>query len=279
MHNGPENIDHATVRDFGREWQRFDQTGISQDELLRIFGQYFAIFPWESLPRDATGFDAGCGSGRWAALVAPRVGHLHCVDASSEALAIAQKNLISLSNVSFHVAALDAMPLSDGGMDFGYSLGVIHHLPDPQAGLAACVKKLKPRAPMLIYIYYAFDNRPAWFRLLWHASNLLRRSISKAPFRLKSAIAEFIAAFVYWPLARGARLFERLGCNVANWPLSTYRWHSYYIMRTDALDRFGTRLEHRMTQAKIKAVMEEAGLRDIRFSDSVPFWCAVGHKI
>jgi hypothetical protein len=51
-------------------------------------------------------------------------------------------------------------------MDFGYSLGVLHHLPDPRAGLAACVTKLKPGAPMLVYIYYAFDNRPAAPRVM-----------------------------------------------------------------------------------------------------------------
>ena len=218
----PENLDRATVRDFGREWQRFDQTGTSQQELQRTFDEYFAIFPWDSLPRDAAGFDAGCGSGRWAAFVAPRVGRLNCVDASGQALDVARKNLEAFSNVSFYEASLDAMPLADGSMDFGYSLGVLHHLPDPAAGLAACMAKLKPGAPMLIYIYYAFDNRPAWFRLLWRASDA--------------------------------------------------------FMRTDALDRFGTRLEHRMTRRQIQSMMQKAGLRDIRCSNEVPFWCAVGRK-
>ena len=46
-----------------------------------------------------------------------------------------------------------------------------------------------------------------------------------------------------------------------------------------ALDRFGTRLEHRMTQAEIKVLMENAGLGEIRFRDGVPFWCAIGRKI
>ena len=41
---------------------------------------------------------------------------------------------------------------------------------------------------------------------------------------------------------------------------------------------FGTRLEHRMTRAEIKTMMENTGLREIRFSDEVPFWCAVGRK-
>src|ERR1700683_5035053 len=138
------------------------------------------------------------------------------------------------------------MPLADGSMDFGYSLGVLHHLPDPFGGLAACVRKLKPGAPMLISIYYAFDNRPTWFRLLRRASDYLRRALAKAPFRLKSAIAELFAALVYWPLARRAKLFENLGVDVANWPLSAYRARSYYSMRTDALEpvRYARRAPH-----------------------------------
>ena len=236
------------------------------------------MFPWTALPADATGFDAGCGSGRWAALVAPRVGHLHCIDASAGALGVARRNLAAFANVSFHEAPLDAMPFADGSMDFGYSLGVLHHLPDPAAGLAACVSKLKPGAPMLIYIYYAFDNRPAWFRPLWRVSDVLRHALSRAPFRLKSAAADVIAALVYWPLARGARLAERLGCNVDHWPLSAYRSLSFYSMRTDALDRFGTRLEHRMTKPEIEAMMEAAGLRDIRFSEALPFGARSGSR-
>jgi ubiquinone/menaquinone biosynthesis C-methylase UbiE len=279
MQSNRPNFDRATVDDFGREWQRFDQRGVSSAELRRMFEEYFAIFPWGNLPRDAAGFDAGCGSGRWAALVAPRVGWLHCVDASAEALAVAQKNLAGVGNVNFHAAAVDAMPLADDSMDFGYSLGVLHHLPDPAVGLAGCVRKLKRGAPMLVYIYYAFDNRPEWFRLLWRTSDFLRQGLSSAPFRLKSAIAELLAACVYWPLARGARLFERLGGNVTHWPLAAYRWRSYYAMRTDALDRFGTRIERRMTQAQIKTLMENAGLREIRFRDAEPFWCALGRKI
>jgi SAM-dependent methyltransferase len=273
-----ENLDRVTVEGFGQEWRRFDQSALSPDEAARMFGEYFAVFPWGDLPADAEGFDAGCGSGRWAALVAPRVGRLHCVDASAEALDVARRNLANLPNVTWHEAPLEAMAFADASMDFGYSLGVLHHLPDPEAGLAACVGKLKPGAPMLIYIYYAFDNRPVWFWLLWRASDWLRRAVSRAPFRFKARVAELFAALIYWPLARGAALGERLGRDVGNWPLSAYRWRSYYSMRTDALDRFGTRLERRATRSEVAAMMARAGLRDIRFSEAVPFWCAVGYK-
>jgi hypothetical protein len=49
-------------------------------------------------------------------------------------------------------------------------------------------------------------------------------------------------------------------------------------MRTDALDRFGTRLEKRFRRDQIAAMLEAAGFANIRFSDGEPFWCAVARK-
>ena len=49
-------------------------------------------------------------------------------------------------------------------------------------------------------------------------------------------------------------------------------------MRTDALDRFGTQLEQRFTKKQIQEMMEVAWLDRIKFSDAVPYWCAVGYK-
>ena len=68
------NVHPATVKGFGDEWNRFDQSQLSEIEHKEIFDQYFSIFPWHLLPENAIGFDVGCGSGRWAKLVAPKVG-------------------------------------------------------------------------------------------------------------------------------------------------------------------------------------------------------------
>ena len=98
----------------------------------RVFGDYFAIFPWDQLPPDAEGFDIGCGSGRWARFVAPRVGRLHCIDPSS-ALVVARSTLADQPNVQFHQASVAASGLPPNSQDFGYSLGVLHHVPDTAA--------------------------------------------------------------------------------------------------------------------------------------------------
>jgi ubiquinone/menaquinone biosynthesis C-methylase UbiE len=92
------NEDRATVEGFGDEWTRFDNAALSATEHFAVFTQYFASFPWDTLPRDSVGFDAGCGSGRWALLVAERIGTLHCVDASAQALDVARRLLSAKSN-------------------------------------------------------------------------------------------------------------------------------------------------------------------------------------
>jgi len=206
------------------------------------------------------------------------VGRLHCIDASARALEVARRNLAGLDNCAFHHASVDDIPLADGSMDFGYSLGVLHHVPDTAAGLRSCVAKLKPGAPFLVYLYYAFDNRPAWFRTVWRASDRLRARLCRLPHGRKVRVTRALALGVYWPLARSARLLERAGMNVDALPLSAYRDRSLYTMQTDALDRFGTRLEQRFTRVQIEEMMHAAGLRDVRFNPGEAFWTAVGFR-
>jgi ubiquinone/menaquinone biosynthesis C-methylase UbiE len=203
---------------------------------------------------------------------------LHCVDASEKALEVARRNLAEAANCRFACATVDEMPLADGSMDFGYSLGVLHHIPDTRRALAACVRKLKPGAPFLLYLYYALDNRSPAFRALWWASDVLRRRISILPFRARYAASQAIAATVYWPLARMSAAIERLGLDASRLPLHFYRDRSFYMMRNDALDRFGTRLEQRFTRAQIDSMMRDADLERISFREAPPYWCAIGYR-
>jgi ubiquinone/menaquinone biosynthesis C-methylase UbiE len=274
------NVDVRVVEGFGDEWSRFDQSELDETESKKIFDDYFSVFPWESLPPNPSGFDLGCGTGRWAKHVAQRIGDtglLHCIDPSA-ALDAAKRNLESFANCHFHSAGVDAIPLVDGSMDFGYSLGVLHHVPDTQAGINSCVAKLKPGAPFLIYLYYAFDNRPKWFRLVWKASDFVRRLVCRLPHRLRFIVSQLIAVTVYWPLATLATVFEKFGFNVEPLPLSSYRGRSFYTLRTDALDRFGTSLEQRFTRDQIAEMLSRAGLERISFREDSPFWCAVGFR-
>jgi SAM-dependent methyltransferase len=241
------------------------------------FANFFSILPLAQLS-GGEGFELGCGFGRMARRIAPHVGRLHCIEPSAAGLASARRAMGHLPHVEFHQAAVDAIPLADGSQDFGYSLGVLHHIPDTEAGLRACVAKLKPGAPFLLYLYYSLDNRPSWFRALWKASDALRRRISRLPFRLRRALSDALAIGAYWPLSRTARLAERLGFEVGSLPLSYYRRSSFATLRADSLDRFGTPLERRFSRREIDEMMRRAGLERIAFREGPPYWVAVGYK-
>lgn len=273
------NRDESVIAGFGDEWSRFNQSALTDSERQGVFDQYFAIFPWSDISADSQGADFGCGSGRWASVAASRVGRLICLDPSESALNVARVNLAPHANVEFVLGDVQTNSIPAESLDFGYSLGVLHHVPDTQDALISCVSRLKQGAPFLLYLYYAFDNRPFWFKGLWKISDWIRSGISHFPFRLRYVVSQLIAAFVYWPLARTAKVVERLGANSSHFPLSYYRDRSFYVMRTDALDRFGTRLEQRFTQKQIKTMMENAGMSRISFSDGEPYWCAVGYKV
>ena len=272
-----KNIDKKTVESFGDEWIRFDQSKINSKESFRIFKNYFSIFPWNKLPKSAVGFDMGCGSGRWAKFVAPKVGILHCID-PSKAIKVAKKNLKNFNNIKFHQKSLENSGLKIKSQDFGYSLGVLHHVPNTENAIRSCSELLKPGAPLLLYIYYSLDNRPLWFKYLWSISNFIRLIIYRLPKLLKFFVCDIIAILIYYPLAKIAFIIEMIGIDQKNIPLNAYRNVSFYVMRTDSRDRFGTPLEKRFNKDEIFQMMKKAGLEKIKFKNTIPFWTVIGFK-
>ena len=97
-------------------------------------------------------------------------------------------------------------------------------------------------------------------------SNLLRLIISKLSPTKKKIICSIIALAVYWPLSRLAFILGSLKIPVRNIPLSDYKDKTFYELRNDALDRFGTRLEQRFSREKIRRMLQASGLNRIEFT-------------
>ncbi len=268
---------NKVINSFGEEWKKFDQSKLNKFELNKIFKDYFKIFPWKSISKRSIGFDMGCGSGRWAKVVAPRVGLLNCIEPSL-AIDVAKKNLGQNKNIKFIQLAIEDVNLKPASQDFGYCLGVLHHTENTQKNLNKCISLLKRNAPFLVYLYYKFDNRNLIYFLIWKFSDILRRIISRLPEILKFFFSDLLAIFIYYPFAKVAFILDKINFNVKNIPLSYYKNLSFYTMRTDSRDRFGTYLEKRYTKKEIKNMLEKAGLRNIKFSKKAPYWCAVGFK-
>tara|TARA_B110000483_G_scaffold243592_1_gene334390 strand:+ start:9251 stop:10093 length:843 start_codon:yes stop_codon:yes gene_type:complete len=272
-------LEEKVIKDFGNEWNEFNQLGLKTEELESNFLQYFNIFPLNELDPSKTGFDLGCGSGRWAKLIAPKVKTLNCIDPSQKALEVAKLNLQNFNNINFIAKQISEIEINSNTQDFGYCLGVLHHTNQLNLGLKFCNRVLKKNSPFLIYLYYDLENRPLYYKLLWKFSNFLRKIISLLPFKFKKIITDVIAILVYFPCARISLLFNLMGFNVFNIPLSDYKNKSLYTMRTDALDRFGTKLERRFSKKDIKELLLNNGFKEVVFSSNMPYWVAFCRKV
>ncbi len=224
--------------------------------------------------------DIGCGSGRWSEYFIDKVNFIEAVD-PSEAVYAADKLLEQYNNVRITRASIDTLPWPDETFDFGMSVGVLHHIPDTQAALNACVKKIKKGGHFYVYLYYKLDNRGFLFRSLFRLSDLLRQVVSKMPSTAKKITCDVLAGAAYMPFVLTARLFSAMGYKklAKKIPLSAYANKDFYIIRNDSLDRFGTRLEQRFSKPEIEAMMKQAGLENIRFGEDSAFWHAIGKKI
>ena len=193
--NNFTNIDIKTVESFGNEWNYFNQDINSDNNLKKVFKNYFSIFPFEKINKSSIGMDVGCGSGRWSYFIAPLVKNIYCIDPSENSLKIAKKNLKIYDNCIFMNQSANTIKLKSNSIDFGYSLGVLHHIPDTLSALKNCIDKLKPGSPFLLYLYYNFENRNFVFRFVWLISNIIRILVSRLPFFFKKNYNRFYSCF------------------------------------------------------------------------------------
>jgi ubiquinone/menaquinone biosynthesis C-methylase UbiE len=122
-----DNLDPPVERGFCHEWStcRHDINDLSYDQRQAI-----------SLGGGA-GLDVCCDTGHSSILVALHVQHLPLLD-PSEALSVAKQNLPFAKNISYQLGSVANIPLPSKSIDFAFSLGVLHHVPETEAARIAC---------------------------------------------------------------------------------------------------------------------------------------------
>jgi SAM-dependent methyltransferase len=252
-------------RSFGAEWREYSEI---LPEHQAEFDAYFDLVELDAL-RDDVVADLGCGMGRWSHFVAPTCANIVLVD-FSDAIFVARRNLGDAPNAIFVMADVNALPFADDAFDFAFSLGVLHHLP---VGALDAVRKLRRVSPrLLVYLYYALDNRPRYFRALLGAVSVVRRRTARITNeRLRRGITNAITLGVYRPFVGIGKLAKRLGIR-AHVPLAdTYTGKSTGRIRQDVYDRFFTSIEQRYTRKEIVDELSEQFTR-LEVSPGLPYW-------
>jgi SAM-dependent methyltransferase len=142
-----------TAARFGEQWKRFDHMSEYQEDWLKAW-----LAPVG--PADFEGkvvLEGGCGKGRHTITAAgwgPRA--LIALDLGS-AVEVAFAHTRHLPNA--HVVQGDIFHPPVGKVfDLAFSVGVLHHLPDPRAGFDALVDRLHPGGRIAIWVYGRENN-------------------------------------------------------------------------------------------------------------------------
>ena len=249
---------------FGHEWE-------AHPELLpeheNEFHQYFDLVDVHSLT-EATVCDLGCGSGRWSYQLRNQCRKLVLVD-FSDAIFVARRNLRDCPTAIFMMGDLTNLPFRSDFADLIICLGVLHHLPMPAL---AAVRRLKPLAPrILVYLYYALDNRPGYFRGLLAAVTALRRITSRITgSKMRATVSWLLTLAVYVPLIWIGKGLGAFGLGKFVPLYDTYTGTSLRRMRQDVYDRFFTRIEQRVTKSSILKLLDT--FETVTISANLPYW-------
>lgn len=251
-----------TARSFGYEWQAFSEMLPDYESNFRW---YFERFAPDSFAGKRV-LDAGCGTGRHAFHMA-RGGAREVVAMDfSQAIEVAARNNRENPNTHFVQADIYHPPFAPDTFDFVYSLGVLHHLPDPEKGFRTLLPLLRAGNYVNIYLYWNLEGEAAWRRAALSVVTGVRQVTTRMPHAVLKKLSWLIAAGFQVAFVLPSRALARFKATASladRVPLGHYRKYSFRVLYTDQFDRFSAPIENRYSRAQVAAWFERAGLEDV----------------
>ncbi len=249
---------------FGAEWRRFPEILPEHGE---EFSRYFDLVDVPGLAGRRV-CDLGCGIGRWSWFLRDACRELVLVD-FSEAIFVARRNLASVPHALFFLGDLTELPFRPDFADLVVCLGVLHHLPTGALDAVRALGRFSPT--LLVFLYYALDNRPRFWRPLLAAVTAVRVRLCRvrSP-RARAGATWALALGVYVPLVAVGRAMRPLGLDRFVPLHDFYRGKSLRRIRQDVYDRFFTPIEQRFDRDSILSLRDAFG--EVAVSDGPPFW-------
>ena len=255
----------ATAENFGWQWQHFTHSdNLYADQFL---GWIAPVVP--GFFQGKIVLEGGCGKGRHTLLAASwGAREVIGVDLSA-AVETAFAATRHLENVHIVQADIYRLPFARV-FDYAFSIGVLHHLPDPRAGFRSLASKVKNLGHVSAWVYGAENNE--W---ITRAVNPLREKFSSRVDRrallhlskLPTAVMYLATKLVYGPLNRTATG-------------SAFAQHLFYNDYLSAISKFGWREQHTIvfdhlvapTSHYIRREEFEEWWRDIQATDVTIGW-------
>ena len=252
----PRFVDGSTyASSFGFQWNRFRDVQLDSASGMRESERTLeAVSGWTTgTYSNRLVLDAGVGAGRFAEIVAANGGEVVGVDLT-DAVDAAYVNIGRHPRVHLVQADLFAMPFRQGGFDLAYSIGVLHHTPDPRPAFARVAAMVRPGGGFAVYLYDRYGPG--------HRTNDALRSLStRLPRRLMLSLSTAAVPLYYLyriPLL-GALL--QVLAPISLHPNWRWRW-------LDTFDWYTPRYQWKFLYPEVHRWFRECGFEDVHVFDS-----------
>ena len=263
------DLTQTTIEDFGAQWTRYRDNKDYYGSLPLLQDIFGPLLPIEAIAGHRVA-EIGSGSGR-IVLMLLHVGAAHVTAVEpSQAIEVLRANTQQFqSRVDYVHARGEGIP-QDRNFEYVFSIGVLHHIPDPDPVVQAAFRSLRPGGRMLIWLYGREGNEAY---LLWVLP--FRKFTRRLPDMVLAALCHgfnvLLAGYIWlcriFPLPMRAYMREHIG---------KLSWHARYLTLFDQLNPAEARYYHKM---EAQALLEKAGFKDVQLAHRHGYsWTVIGTK-
>ena len=280
----PRFVEHGKyAQSFGEQWKTFSRTQLDTANLTESVKRWDSEIGWDEADlAGKTVVEFGSGAGRFVDIVSKRGAKLAVGIDITDAVDATQANLGSRDNVFIVQADFFQPPFVKGFFDRAYSIGVLHHTPDPEAAFMSLVSMLNDNGKVGLSLYeitlYDRPNRNSLktssVELLW-AINMWRVEFfrvftTRLPDPLMIAYCKYFVPLLHYlnkvPVVRYLRYAFPSTC----YPNLPVEWSML-----DTNDTYATKIVHMYRHKDVFLWFMRANVQDIIIHNSIPGWVSL----
>lgn len=196
--------------------------------------------------------DAGVGAGRFADRASAKGAEVFGVDLTM-AVDAAYRNIGTRPNVHLFQADIFALPFRDSTFDLAYSIGVLHHTPDPRQAFAHVAATVKPLGKLAVYMYARYGPSHK-------ASDAIRHLTTRLPLKVMWGLSSVAIPLYYlYRVPIVGKLFQ-LAAPISMEPEARWRW-------LDTFDWYTPKYQYKYLYPEIFRWFRENGFHDVEIFD------------
>ena len=268
---------------FGSEWNAFPQVQIDNKQIIESKLRFDSELGWnEKQLANKVVIEIGSGAGRFIDAILnynPKL--VVGVDVTS-AVDAAQNNFNNNDNVFFIQADIFNLPIKKNYFDFAYSIGVLHHTPNPQVAFEIMADIVCDDGNIGVSLYevsnYSRPNKTSlkvvtielfWAINFWRVE-LFRTFTTRVPDKIMIAYCK-----TFIPILHFVNKIPILGLIRYLFPATCYRKLPVSWSMLDTMDTYSTKIVHQYRAKDVFQWFLKLGLKNIILMNSRAGWVSI----